>query len=79
MYILSIHFLISGYESCHNICVMEWKKVSTVKSTGATKASHSRKSRKDRQYNDQKEKEKMTNNDLHNTKRKLKIEQHEPH
>jgi hypothetical protein len=36
MYILSIHFLISGYESCHNICVKEWKKVSTVKSTGAT-------------------------------------------
>jgi hypothetical protein len=30
----------------------------------------------DRQYNDQKKKDKRTNNDLH---RKLMIEQHEPH
>ena len=34
---------------------------------------------KDRQYNDQKKKDKRTNNDLQAIHRKLKIEQHEPH
>jgi len=33
-----------------------------------------RKSKKDRQHNDQKKKNKRTNNDLHNTTQKLKIE-----
>jgi hypothetical protein len=36
--------------------------------------------RKDRQYNDQKEREKRTNNDLeNNTQQTIKIEQHELH
>jgi hypothetical protein len=34
---------------------------------------------KDRQHNGQKKNDKMTNNDLHNTTRKLKIELHKPH
>jgi hypothetical protein len=38
----------------------------------------SRKSKKDRQYNVRKKRDKMTNNDLQNIT-KLKIEQHEPH
>jgi len=37
------------------------------------------KSKKDRHYNGQSKKDKRTNNDLQNTKPKLKIEQHEPH
>jgi hypothetical protein len=39
--------------------------------------SRSRKSKKDRQFNDQKKKYNRTNNDLQD--RKLKIEQHDPH
>ena len=38
----------------------------------------SRKSKKDRQYNVRKKRDKMTNNDLQNIT-KLKIEQHESH
>ena len=38
-----------------------------------------RKSKKDRQKNGQKKKDKMTNNDLQNIHTKLKIEKHEPH
>ena len=34
---------------------------------------------KDRQHNDLKKKDKMTNNDLKNNTQNLKIEQHEPH
>ena len=37
-----------------------------------------RKSKKDRQHNDQKKKDKMTNNDLQNIDIKPDIEQHEP-
>ena len=36
-------------------------------------------SKKDRQHNGQKKKDKRTNNDLQNIHIKLKIEQHEPH
>jgi hypothetical protein len=38
-----------------------------------------RKSKKDRQHNRQKKKDKRTNNDLQNIHIKLKIESHEPH
>ena len=38
-----------------------------------------RKSWKGRQHNDQKKKDKRTNNNLQNIHIKLKIEQHEPH
>ena len=37
-----------------------------------------RKSKKDRQHNAQKKKDKMTNNDLQNIDTKPEIEQHEP-
>ena len=33
----------------------------------------------DRQYNSQKKRDNMTNNDLQNSTQKTKIEQHEPH
>jgi hypothetical protein len=39
----------------------------------------SRKSRKDRQYNGQKETYERRNNDIQKIHRKLKLEQHEPH
>jgi hypothetical protein len=39
----------------------------------------SRKSKKDKQHNGQKKKEKRTNNDLQNIHIKLKIESHESH
>ena len=38
-----------------------------------------RKSKKDKQHNGQKKKDKRTNNDLQNIHIKLKIEYHEPH
>ena len=41
--------------------------------------NRSRKSRKERQYNDQKKKNKMTNNYQQTSHKKLKIEQQEPH
>jgi len=38
-----------------------------------------RKSKKNRQHNGQKKRDKRTNNDLQNIHIKLKIEEHEPH
>jgi hypothetical protein len=45
----------------------------------ARRGNQNRKSKKNRQYNDQTKKYKRTNNDLQNIHIKLKIESHEPH
>jgi len=74
-YVASFHvvFITVKYNYGYKICI-DARKFEDAKGV-----IRSRKSRKYRQYNDHKKKDKRTNNIYKTVCRKLKIEQHEPH
>jgi hypothetical protein len=64
---------------CSNIPAANMETTESRVPLGCVEVIRIRKSKKNRQHNDQKKKYKRTNNDLQNIHIKLKIEEHEHH